>query len=193
MHCFASGTRSAKHERHAMPSTPHHQQMRNKKRDLLFMAAQVREARAEDTAAMCNIMRYYVEHTVVSWRRVDQVPTASELADKHAHRSGPWLVMVDDDAVVGYCYAAPYRPGSAGWAKTLEVSVYVAHTHLGRGYGRRLLEKLVADARALGVEQLVSLISVDSDGARAGDEHSGAGRASVALHMVHQKTPVHTR
>ncbi len=84
-------------------------------------------------------------------------------------RGCPYLVAVVDDDVVGYAYAAEYRPRPA-YAYTVESSVYVAAEARRRGVGEALLRQLVDDCTAAGARQMVAVI---------GDS---AHVASIALH-----------
>ncbi len=71
--------------------------------------------------------------------------------------------------MVGYAYAAPYRLRPA-YDYTVEDSIYVDRDALGRGVGRRLLERLVGDCAAAGYRQMLAVI---------GDS---GNQASIALH-----------
>lgn len=99
-------------------------------------------------------------------------PDVDELARRMRRvreRGYPYLVAVVDDDVVGYAYAAEYRPRPA-YAYTVESSVYVAAEARRRGVGEALLRRLVDDCTAAGARQMVAVI---------GDS---AHVASIALH-----------
>lgn len=94
----------------------------------------------------------------------------------------PYLVAEAAGGVIGYAYAGPYRPRPA-YASTVENSVYVAPDAQGRGAGRALLSRLVAEAEALGFRQMIAVIG-DSENhasirlhAALGFAHAGALRA----------------
>ena len=50
-------------------------------------------------------------------------------------KGGIWLVAMEEDTLIGYCYLAPYRPRYA-YRFTLEDSIYLDPEHIGRGAGR---------------------------------------------------------
>jgi len=81
----------------------------------------------------------------------------------------PYLVATVRGEVAGYAYAGAYRPRPA-YAGTVENSIYVHRDFHGRGIGRLLLRRLIAEAEAGGFRQMVAVI---------GDS---ANRASIALH-----------
>jgi L-amino acid N-acyltransferase YncA len=61
----------------------------------------------------------------------------------------PHLVAKADGAVMGYAYAGPYRMRPA-YRFSAENSIYVAPEADGRGIGRALLDRLIAEAPARG-------------------------------------------
>ncbi len=54
----------------------------------------------------------------------------------------PWLVAVEDEAVLGFAYANQHR-GRASYRWAADVSVYVAGEHQRRGVGRALYAELL--------------------------------------------------
>jgi phosphinothricin acetyltransferase len=83
----------------------------------------------------------------------------------------PYLVAEHGGAVRGYAYAGLYRTRVA-YRYTLEDSIYIAPQFHGRGIGRALLDRLLAEATAAGFRQMVAVI---------GDT---AQHASIALHRA---------
>ena len=58
-------------------------------------------------------------------------------------RSHAWLALERDGRLVGYAYAAPFHERAAyRWA--VEVSIYLAEEARGQGWGRSLLQELLA-------------------------------------------------
>lgn len=83
----------------------------------------------------------------------------------------PHLVAGQDGEVLGFAYAAPFRPRPA-YRFTVEDSVYVDPSAQGRGVGRSLLEETIARCQAMGLRRMVAAI---------GDS---ANRRSIALHRA---------
>jgi L-amino acid N-acyltransferase YncA len=101
-------------------------------------------------------------------------PPLDEMArrrDEVLARGLPWLVAEADGAVLGYAYAAPFRPRPA-YRYSLEDSIYLAPQAQGRGIGRLLLAELLARCQAHGARQMLAVI---------GDS---GNEASVALHRA---------
>ena len=81
----------------------------------------------------------------------------------------PFLVAHEDNEVVAFAYALPYRPRPA-YRFTVEHSIYVAPPWRRQGIGRRLLDGLVEALELCGVREIVGII---------GDS---ANRASLLAH-----------
>ena len=71
-------------------------------------------------------------------------------------------------AVVGVAFSGPYRP-KAAYDTSVETTVALAPTSVGRGVGRRLFGALLAELQAAGVHRAYSIVALPND-------------ASVALH-----------
>jgi phosphinothricin acetyltransferase len=130
----------------------------------------LRAAAATDAPRIAAIYAHHVLHGLASFETEppDEAEIARRLGEVRAHGL-PYLVAEADGRVVGYAYAAPYRSRPA-YRYTVEDSVYVDRDCAGRGIGRQLLARLVADTAASGCRQMIAVI---------GDS---ANRASIALH-----------
>ena len=101
-------------------------------------------------------------------------PTKAEMTARFetlAAGGFPYLCAESAGRVVGYAYAGPFRPRPA-YRFVVENSVYVAPDAKGRGIGRLLLQKLIAESERLGFRQMIAVI---------GDGHPES--ASVKLHQ----------
>lgn len=85
----------------------------------------VRLARTDDAAAVREIYAPYVAETPVSFE--EDPPDVEEVRRRITATTEwyPWLVCVDDEAVVGYAYAGQHR-SRAAYRWSVDVSVYVA-------------------------------------------------------------------
>jgi L-amino acid N-acyltransferase YncA len=137
------------------------------------VAVVIRAAQPGDAAAIAGIYAHYVATSGATFDEV--APTTEEIAAKAAaiQAAGlPFVVAEAEGAVAGYGYLAPYRERAA-YRHTFEDSVYVSPDARGRGVGRALLERLVADAARSGaVRELIAVIADTGD------------PASVALHAA---------
>jgi L-amino acid N-acyltransferase YncA len=130
----------------------------------------VRPAVAADFDAITAIYAHHVLHGTASFET--EAPTLEEMLRRHADvvRLGlPYVVAEISGEVVGYAYAAPYRPRPA-YRFTVEDSVYIHHGRLGKGIGRILLDSILRASAGSGSKQMIAII---------GDSHNAA---SIRLH-----------
>lgn len=102
----------------------------------------IRQAAAEDAAALLDIYRPYITDTVITFEY--DVPTADEFAGRITDTlpDFPYLVCERDGKPVGYAYAHRIRERAAyDWA--CELSIYLAPEAQGRGVGTVLYQCLI--------------------------------------------------
>lgn len=131
----------------------------------------VREAAPGDLPTIAAIYDHEVESTTTT---LDTEPMSREeraawLA-RRDHERHPVLVAEQGGRIIGYGELKPWSPRK-GYARTAEVSVFVAADARGAGAGRALLSELVARARQSGLGVLLSRIG-------------GESAASIALHAA---------
>ncbi|MFO1142062.1 MAG: N-acetyltransferase family protein [Amaricoccus sp.] len=131
-------------------------------------------ARDEDLAAVQAIYAHHVLHGLATFEEVP--PDADEMARRRADvlaRGLPYVVAGDAGRLLGFAYAGPYRLRSA-YRFAVEDSIYLDPGALGRGIGRVLLERLVADSTAAGARQMLAVIG-DSGNAASIAVHARTG------------------
>lgn len=143
-------------------------------------AITVRNAMVEDLATVLDIYAPFVRHGLATFE--ERVPTVTELAARRDAmlRAGlPYLVAEAAGEVVGYAYAAAYRPRPA-YRHTVEDSVYVRQSLAGRGIGRALLTGLILRCEAGPWRQMIAVIG------------NSENHGSIALHRALGFRPVGT-
>lgn len=131
----------------------------------------IRPATAADLDTITDIYADAVRHGTASYEL--EPPARAEMGARFetlAAGGFPYLAAESEGRVIGYAYAGPFRPRPA-YRFVVENSIYVAPDARGRGIGRLLLERLIAEAEKLGFRQMVAVI---------GDGNPGS--ASVKLH-----------
>jgi phosphinothricin acetyltransferase len=118
----------------------------------------IRPAEPRDIPAITCIYAHAVAHGTASFELAP--PDAAEMKRRFdALHDGnfPYLIAELDGGVVGYAYAGPYRARPA-YRFTVEDSIYLATEAQGRGIGRALLDRLLAESEARGCRQMVAVI-----------------------------------
>lgn len=128
----------------------------------------IRSAVTSDAEALAAIYGHNVLHGFGTFEEVP--PSASEMDQRRlavVEQGLPWLVAEDAGQVVGYAYAAPFRPRAA-YRYTVEDSIYLAPEAVGRGLGRALLSAVLQACEAIGLRQVVAVIGDSQNAASVG-------------------------
>jgi phosphinothricin acetyltransferase len=128
----------------------------------------IRPAVTSDAEALAAIYGHNVLHGFGTFEEVP--PSASEMDQRRlavVEQGLPWLVAEDAGQVVGYAYAAPFRPRAA-YRYTVEDSIYLAPEAVGRGLGRALLSAVLQACEAIGLRQVVAVIGDSQNAASVG-------------------------
>jgi L-amino acid N-acyltransferase YncA len=100
------------------------------------MAVVIRVGGPEEAAAIAAIYRPYVEQSHFTFEETP--PDSAEIAERMSNPMHPWLVAVEDGAVLGYASTSPMR-NRAAYRWSVETGIYLAPDAQGRGFGRQLL------------------------------------------------------
>ena len=146
-------------------------------------AIALRPAGPEDGPALAEMYGHHVLHGFGTFET--EPPSAEEMGGRRRvimDQGLPYLVATVDEVVVGFAYAAPFRPRAA-YRYTVEDSIYIAPEMAGRGVGRLLLGAVIQACEDLGKRQMIAVIG-DSDNlasiglhAALGFSHAGVGRS----------------
>lgn len=103
----------------------------------------IRPAVTADAGALAGIYNYYITDTIVTF---EEVPVdGAEMAARLAEVTGsglPWLVAELDGVVVGYAYASRWK-SRIGYRFSVESTIYLAHSAIGKGIGTGLYTELI--------------------------------------------------
>lgn len=117
---------------------------------------------ATDLADICEIYNYYVEHTCVTFEEEPVSPAVMLSRIERITGAYPWLVYEDAGRVLGYAYAAQWKPRGA-FRYTVEASVYLRAGSTGGGLGMKLYQALLERLRAQGIHLVIAGISLPNE------------------------------
>jgi len=107
----------------------------------------IRPARATDASAICAIYNHYIATTTISFEEAPVTPADMVQRIAGVIDTGlPWLVMLENDKLIGYAYATKWRVRAA-YRYSVESSIYLAAEHAGQGAGRQLYAALLEELR----------------------------------------------
>ncbi|MFM8856435.1 MAG: N-acetyltransferase family protein [Actinomycetota bacterium] len=131
----------------------------------------IRSATLLDAEAIRQIYNEEVENSTAT---MDLVPrTLDEQRQWQIERSGAFTTLVAVDrsgSILGFAALSPYKERAA-YRPTVEDSVYVHDSYVGRGIGKALLTAVVEAAAESGFHSVIARIS-------------SSGEASQALHRA---------
>jgi L-amino acid N-acyltransferase YncA len=139
----------------------------------------VRPAARGDVEAIAAIYNEGIEDRVATFET--RLRTVEEVAD-WLGGALPFVVAVEDDAVLGFARVTPYSDRCV-YDGVGEHGVYVARAARGRGVGRVLLEALCEASAGAGLYKLTSRVFSDNAASRA--VHVAAGFEEVGIQRRH--------
>ena len=135
------------------------------------------EIRAATEADVPDIQSIYAHHVLTGTGTFEEeAPSVEEMAQRFAKvvgHGGAWLVAADATGVLGYAYYSRFRDRSA-YRFCVEDSVYVRDDVRGQGVGKALVARLIEDATAAGMRQMIAVIG-DSENTGSIGVHASLG------------------
>ena len=120
----------------------------------------IRRALPADAPAVAGIYAHYVRETAITFATVP--PTADDYVARIADDRFPFLVAEETGCVAGFAYAAPFRQKEA-YRWDVELTIYLAPGHGGRGIGAALMETLVNTLTMQGYLNAYSCITLPNE------------------------------
>jgi len=103
----------------------------------------IRKATLDDACVICNIYNYYVENTAVTFETVPISEIEMRKRMEEVIDGGfAFYVAEINNKIVGYYYTHRWNNRCA-YATTVEESIYLDKSEIGKGYGTQLFEHLL--------------------------------------------------
>lgn len=138
----------------------------------------IRDVVPADAAAIAAIYNHYIVHTTISF---EMEPISAETMRQRivgcCSGGYPFLVCESAGQLVGYCYAHPWKERAA-YAKTWEITIYLAPAACGAGIGKQMLHELITRCRAAGCRALIACITGGNVRSRRFHEQAGFQQVS---------------
>ncbi len=119
------------------------------------------EIRTATEADIPDIQSIYAHHVLTGTGTFEEEPpSVEEMTERFAKVLGhgwSWLVATDATGVLGFAYYTQFRDRSA-YRFCVEDSVYVREDVRGQGVGKALVARLIEDATARGMRQMIAVI-----------------------------------
>ena len=122
----------------------------------------------DDAQAIADIYNHYVTQTIITFEELPVAAKEMEKRIRETTRTLPWLICKEDEQVIGYACASPWKSRCA-YRYSAESTVYLHPDHTGRGIGSRLYSQLLHELKRANLHSILAGIALPND-------------ASVALH-----------
>lgn len=122
----------------------------------------IRLVEEQDSSAIANIYRPYVEHTSISFEY--EAPSTKEIQERiHTiTKEYPWLVCMNDDTIVGYAYASTHRHRTA-YQWSVESAIYFSQKFHSKGLASTLYKTLFSLLKLQGLYTVLAGITIPND------------------------------
>jgi phosphinothricin acetyltransferase len=107
----------------------------------------IRPIKNSELSSIKDIYNYYIRETTVTFEE-SEITKEEILSRVQKVKSDglPWLVIEENEQVIGYSHATKWKERSA-YRNSVEISVYLLHTVHGRGLGSQLYEALFRELK----------------------------------------------
>ena len=126
------------------------------------MDYQIRPAVNADGQRIVDIFNYYVENTMAAYPEQKVPPAFFDMLAQLA-KGYPFYVAAATGSVAGYALLRPQSPMPA-FRRTAELTCFISPEYTGKGIGTALLDRLIRDARAQGIETILASVSSANEG-----------------------------
>ncbi len=86
------------------------------------------------------------------------VESRKEWFAQHSPETYPIYVAEEDNKIIGWCSLSPHRPGRKALSRVAEISYYIHKDHRRKGLANSLIAHTIESAKALGFQNLISIL-----------------------------------
>jgi len=101
----------------------------------------------DDASSICEIYNHYILHTPITFEEYPLTPEDMRQRIVETTEAYPWFVCEEDGALLGYSYGRKWRERAA-YRRSVEATVYLHPSAVGKGLGSILFDALLAELRA---------------------------------------------
>lgn len=142
----------------------------------------IRMIKDEDCFACWWWCNWYITHSSATFETVPLDQSAFMERIHSVREKYPWIVMEEDDRLIGYAYLSSFNERAAyDW--TCDLSIYLNPDERGKGYGRKLMNAILDLAKEDGYVSCVSIITGGNTGSEKLHEKCGFEKKAVFDHF----------
>ncbi len=122
----------------------------------------IRDASLNDAFDIANIYNYYILNSTVTFEEIEIDESEMQHRIEQVIPNLPWIVFEENEEIIGYAYATPWRKRSA-YRFSVEISVYVKNGYHNRGIGSKLYSNLIGRLKKLDLHVIIGGITLPND------------------------------
>jgi phosphinothricin acetyltransferase len=122
----------------------------------------LRPVRLDDALSICEIYNHYVLETPATFEEEPVTPDEMQQRILETTKDYPWFVCEEDGRLLGYSYGRKWRDRAA-YRYSVEATVYLHPSSVGKGRGSALLDALLADLRGRQIHCVIAGVSLPND------------------------------
>jgi len=122
----------------------------------------IRTVEIKDIQEVCSIYNYYIVNSTITF---EEEPISVDEMKKRIFDvtpSYPWLIYEDQGIVLGYAYASRWK-ARAAYKHSVELSIYMSKDNVGKGFGKKLYEALLAELGKIDVHAVIGGMSLPNE------------------------------
>lgn len=145
----------------------------------------IRNACLKDASKLLPIYAHYVKNTAITFEI--EVPSVFEFEERMVTvlKRYPYLVLEDENKIMGYAYASPLNSRQAyDWS--CEISIYLDSSSTKKGYGRQLDQQMEMILKEMGILNIYACIAFPENE----DEYLSKNSVEFHHHLDYQEAGV---
>jgi len=139
---------------------------------------EIRRVKDTDVEVITELYNHFIRETLVSFET--EPLSVSDMLQRIQSKllKYEWLVAYEEETFLGYAYFGEFR-GRSAYDGTVESSVYLSDSAIGRGVASKLYAELIRRATAGGFRQMIGVITVPNDKSEALHQRMGFDSVGV--------------
>jgi L-amino acid N-acyltransferase YncA len=138
----------------------------------------MRKATEMDAQSIMDIYNYYVTNSTITFEIAPVSLEAMQRRIKDKIFRFDWIVGEVDQKIIGYACYGTFRERTA-YDKTVESTIILDHTNIGKGYGTELYSRVIESAQGKGFREMIAVIALPNP--ESIHLHSRLGFSEVGL------------
>lgn len=122
----------------------------------------IRPVHPEDANRICEIYNHYIRLSPATFEEEPILPDVMRLRIAETTETYPWLVCEEEGRLLGYAYGRRWRERAA-YRNSVETSIYLDPSAVGKGRGSALLVALLIELRSRQFHTVIGGISLPND------------------------------